>query len=274
MSRLSSTIHLKRTDKKTWLMLLLGGCLLALALSRGFIQAAAGIPAEFEIAARYTSGQENGFLPMLEASYSPSLPAETSKVTGRSTDQLIELTALIKEAETMVSLPDGHAVPANQVPLRIVIPGLDIDAQVVTASLGTTQFDGGLVYQWLAPDFNAAGWHYNSALLGEHGNTVINGHHNAYGEVFRELVNLEVGDVVILQSNSSDYIYVVDAVLIFREKYASAEVRRQNALWIGPTTDERLTLVTCWPYESNSYRLLVVARPYTNAAPSGLQDSP
>ena len=201
MSHLNTTIHLIRPDKKTWLMLLLGGSLLVFALSRGFIQAAAWISPEFEIAARYTSGQESGFLPMLDASYSPSLSAETVGVNGPSTAQLIDPDLEMKKVEAMVSLPDGRAVPVDQVPIRMVIPGLDINAQVVTASLGTTQFDGGLVYQWLAPDFNAAGWHYNSALLGETGNTVINGHHNAHGEVFRDLANLEVGDVIIVQSD-------------------------------------------------------------------------
>jgi sortase A len=40
-------------------------------------------------------------------------------------------------------------------------------------------------------------------------------------------------------------------------------VRRKNAQWIMPTGDERLTLVTCWPYEwpGNSHRVIVVARP-------------
>jgi len=38
-------------------------------------------------------------------------------------------------------------------------------------------------------------------------------------------------------------------------------VRRQNARWIAPTTDERLTLVTCWPYTGNSHRLIIVAKP-------------
>ena len=41
-------------------------------------------------------------------------------------------------------------------------------------------------------------------------------------------------------------------------------VRRANAQWIAPTDDERLTLVTCWPYISNTHRLIIVAKPVSN----------
>jgi sortase A len=30
---------------------------------------------------------------------------------------------------------------------------------------------------------------------------------------------------------------------------------------IGPTNDEQLTLVTCWPYGVDDHRLIVIARP-------------
>ncbi len=273
MSHMNPTIHFNRPDRKTWLMVMLGGCLLVLGISRGLIRTAARIPSGSETA-RSASGLESGFLPMIEASHLPSLSAEVAQLSGVSNTQFINLEAIVQEAETVVSLPDGRIVPVDQVPLRLVIPSLGVNAPVVTASLGTTQFDGGLVYQWLAPDFTAAGWHYSSALLGEAGNTVINGHHNAYGEVFRDLVKLEVGDLIFIESDNGYFSYVVEEILIFREKYVSAEVRRQNARLIEPTADERLTLVTCWPYESNSNRLLIIARPFTDTNPSGLQDSP
>ena len=39
------------------------------------------------------------------------------------------------------------------------------------------------------------------------------------------------------------------------------EKRIQNAAFIGTTGDERLTLVTCWPYAVDDHRLIVIARP-------------
>jgi sortase A len=48
---------------------------------------------------------------------------------------------------------------------------------------------------------------------------------------------------------------------IVKEVGVSLAQRRQNAQWIAPTRDERLTLVTCWPPDGNTYRVIVVAKP-------------
>ena len=49
--------------------------------------------------------------------------------------------------------------------------------------------------------------------------------------------------------------------MILPEKYEQIEVRMNNAQWILPSVDERLTLISCWPYETNTHRVIVVARP-------------
>ena len=214
-----------------------------------------------------------GFSPMVEVEQAALPPVEEA---GRALpNQGIARPDPSVAAETDVqSLPDGRTVAASQVPLKLIIPNIALNAPVVTASLATTQFDGGQAYQWLAPDYQAAGWHYTSAPLGEPGNTVINGHHNAFGEVFRDLEQLEIGDRIFVQSSQGDYRYVITNIHILAEKYAAPEVRRRNARWISRTADERLTLVTCWPYESNANRLLIIARPLTASNSSGLLESP
>lgn len=35
----------------------------------------------------------------------------------------------------------------------------------------------------------------------------------------------------------------------------------ENAQFMAQTDDERLTLITCWPYETNTHRLILIARP-------------
>jgi sortase A len=112
---------------------------------------------------------------------------------------------------------------------------------------------------WDVPD-DAAGWHQNSALPGQGGNVVLSGHHNLGAEVFRYLVDLKKGDEIILQADGRDYRYMVADHFILPERDISTEQRQQNAQWIMPTADERLTLVTCWPYNDNSHRLIVVAK--------------
>jgi len=68
------------------------------------------------------------------------------------------------------------------------------------------------------------------------------------------------------------YTYAVTEKHILKEKGETAEVRLENARWIAPTSDERLTMVTCWPYTSNTHRLVVVARPISPPNLSVLQE--
>lgn len=149
-------------------------------------------------------------------------------------------------------------------PQRIVIPALGVDAPVRDVGLSAA-FDSSqgsdIFYQWQVPQSYAAGWHHTSAPLGQPGNTVLNGHQNVYGEVFRDLEDLEIGAGIILYDNEQTYLYEVVTREILPEQGQSTAVREANARWIQPTADERLTLVTCWPYTSNSHRLVIVARP-------------
>ncbi|GAB4274202.1 MAG: sortase [Candidatus Promineifilaceae bacterium] len=147
-------------------------------------------------------------------------------------------------------------------PVRIEIPAIQLDAPIDQVGLTPIQgADGVTYYQWQVPDAYQAGWHFNSAMLGEPGNTVLNGHHNVYGEVFRDLVDLETGDEVILYDRNRAYHYVVTDKEILEERGQPLAVRLENAKWIQATDDERVTLITCWPYTDNSHRLVVVARP-------------
>ena len=115
--------------------------------------------------------------------------------------------------------------------------------------------------QFLVPEEFAAGWHENSAPLGETGNTVISGHHNAYDMVFEDLVDLEDGDEVLLMSGDEEFSYKIARKLILPEKDQPLDIRLDNGRWIMPSTDERITLITCWPKNSNSHRLILVAVP-------------
>lgn len=147
------------------------------------------------------------------------------------------------------------------IPVRIEIPKIDLDAPVITADYIKTEVQGKSFGQWEAPGFFASAWHPDSALLGEKGNTVLNGHHNVYGEVFKRLVELEVGDTVIVYSQEKKYEFIIVNRLILEDTFMDAKTRVENARWLSHSDDVRLTLVTCWPYESYTHRLLLVASP-------------
>ena len=141
-----------------------------------------------------------------------------------------------------------------------MIPKIKVDTKIVEVAWHIVQEGGRLASVWEVADF-AGGWHRGSAFPGNIGNTVISGHHNIKGEVFRYVVDLEEGDEVDVYVNEQRYPYVVKEKYILREKGVPDDVRNTNARWIAKTTDERLTLVTCWPYTNNTHRVIVVARP-------------
>jgi sortase A len=152
--------------------------------------------------------------------------------------------------------------PTPTPPTRIVAPAIELDARVVPMGWELVDQSGTMVSEWIVPE-KAAGWHMNSALPGHRENIVISGHHNIEGKVFRYVVDLEPGDEITLYVNDIPYEYIVAEKYILKEAGMPLSVRKKNAQWIMPTGDERLTLVTCWPYEwpGNSHRVIVVARP-------------
>jgi sortase A len=154
-------------------------------------------------------------------------------------------------------------VPA-WIPDRIVIPAIKLNAPIRQATLKEIEFQGKTFNQWVAPSTFAAGQITTSAALGADGNTVLIGHHNVYGEVFGHLVDLHVGDQITVYSGDQKFLYEITQKLILRELGEPLEVRLKNAQWIDPTQDERLTLVTCWPQDSNTHRLIIVAMRLSN----------
>lgn len=204
----------------------------------------------------------------------PTLPAPSAAVrTPRAVVTVVvtpvpSATAVTADTSTEITLPAGFVSLADAPrrslanrPRRIVIPSIAVDAPVV--EVGMTPIDSGseTLYQWLVPADYEAGWHNTSAPLGEPGNTVLNGHHNIFGEVFGRLVDLEVGSEIVVYDAESPHNYTVAEIEILPERDQPLAVRQENAAWIQPTEDERLTLVTCWPHTDNSHRLIVVAYP-------------
>lgn len=161
---------------------------------------------------------------------------------------------------TPIVTPGPFPPPATAPPSRILAPAIDLDASVT--SVGTYLVrEGNYLVRYHEVAEYAAGWHEDSALPGAVGNTVLAGHNNTKGEVFRYVVDLEPGDMVYLQAEGRYYPYRVAKKLVLPETNVSAEQQYENARWIAQTDDKRLTLVTCWPYVSNTHRVVVVALP-------------
>jgi len=160
----------------------------------------------------------------------------------------------------LATVPPTPATPASP-PDRIVIPAIELDAPVEPVGWHVEKVNGVDTSVWDVPHRRAAGWLKTSAPAGQPGNTVLDGHHNIYGEVFKRLIDLQPGDKIDLHANQRVYHYAVTEKHLLLELGQPVEVRLANARWIEATPDERLTLVTCWPYTSNTHRLIIVARP-------------
>lgn len=158
--------------------------------------------------------------------------------------------------------PQPTATPTGVAPVHLQIPALNLEAPVIPIGWEEVNTAAGPQPVWQVPDWKAAGWHRTSALLGEVGNTVLNGHNTTRGEVFRDLYQLEEGDRILIEAeDATTFAYAVEAIYTLEEAGQPLEVRVENARYIQATLDERLTLVTCHPYGSTRYRLIVIARP-------------
>ena len=204
---------------------------------------------------------------------SPARALETPTGAAQPSRTAVPLTTVIPPP---VVLPDTERTPSGTVvaqttpaagdpteqdPVRIVIPSIHVDSPVVYVGWTTVMQGNQLVSEWDTADF-AVGFHNASALPGTIGNTVMSGHNNINGEVFRYLDRVKAGDPITVYNRVGVALaYTVTQTMIVAEKYASPEQRLQNAQWIAPTEDNRLTLVSCWPYTNNTHRVIVVAKP-------------
>jgi sortase A len=222
------------------------------------------------------SPQETG-LPLPEI-FTPATPGTVPTIfldlpsLSASTQVQVEAAAItIPQADEGQPTPVPWPPPADPPPTltprqvaaqpgRIVIDSVGIDAPISPVGWQTVERDGQLTSAWEVAD-STVGWHLNSALPGEPGNTVLSGHSNIGGEVFRSLAGVSKGDEIVVQAGGQSYRYEISLTTVVKEAGEPVEVRLRNAEWIAPTTDERLTLVTCWPYPYSTHRFIVVAQP-------------
>ncbi|MFN8473922.1 MAG: sortase [Anaerolineae bacterium] len=189
------------------------------------------------------------------AGQSLSIPGSATAAAPAPATQ-VSSTAPEPEASAPAPAP-VVAAPESAPPSRLVIPSIDLDTQVTPSGKYKGWIAGQLLEQQYVPPYTA-GWHNDTARPGE-GNTVMSAHHNIYGKVFGNLVNIEVGAPIAVFAGGVQHDYVVTQKMILREEGMPLATRLANAKWMDPTDDSRLTLVTCWPAWTNTHRLIVVA---------------
>jgi len=152
----------------------------------------------------------------------------------------------------------ANSIAAGE-PTYLQIPSLQLTTVVEEMGWDRTIGANGEIYsQWDEIHF-AAGWLENSALPGSDGNVVMTGHNNVFGAVFRDLWRMKNGEPIIIDADGERFVYVVDTVTIRPEWNATDAQRAETASYIAQTSDQRLTLVSCWPPNSNTHRVFVEA---------------
>lgn len=138
--------------------------------------------------------------------------------------------------QSYASIPTPTVAPQHGV--RIQIPAISVDAPIVQGD-GWAQLKKGVAQ------------HIGTANPGERGNMVLSGHNDVYGEVFRYLDRLKAGDEITIYTFSRTYTYVVEGWILVEP--SQVEVMAQ-------TSDETLTLISCYPYLIDTQRIVVKAR--------------
>lgn len=95
------------------------------------------------------------------------------------------------------------------------------------------------------------GQYAGSGRPGQVGNVVLSGHDDIYGEPFRYLDRLQVGDEIRVSTERQTYTYRVSEV----------RVVEPTDVWVmAPTETAQVTLISCYPYRVNTKRIVVFAQ--------------
>lgn len=168
-------------------------------------------------------------------------------------------------------IPKPAVAPPPEIPTRIIIPSIKVDAPIVPVKLLYKKGDPAA--QWQVPNGREAGWQNLTAKVGEVGNMVLNGHHNVNGRVFEHLKDLKPGDVITVYGRLRAVSYSITERHLLLERGQPLDVRLAHARFIQPAPDQRLTLVTCWPPKDYSHRLILIARPVGDRATDQTSDN-
>jgi sortase A len=122
--------------------------------------------------------------------------------------------------------------------IQIEIPAIGVDAPIVIGD-GWEQLKQGV------------GQHIGSSNPGQAGNLVLSAHNDIFGQIFRDLDQLEIGDEIIIYTNVRAYTYVIDR--------ATQIIEPTLVQVMDPTVEPTVTLISCYPYLVDNKRIVVQA---------------
>jgi LPXTG-site transpeptidase (sortase) family protein len=144
----------------------------------------------------------------------------------------------------------------------ISLPSIGVESAVVAVgwTVSGASDPGSEPAVWDSPG-PLVGWTINSGLPETGGNIILYGHNNMYGSVFKDLWKLQPGDKLSLETGLEARQYVVDRVLLLPVMNANSTQRQAYLAYLQQIEQPRLTIISCWPPESNTHRVVVIAYP-------------
>jgi sortase A len=157
------------------------------------------------------------------------------------------VSAVVAERE-QAQLKDALFDPPERVLRRKPLEG-DAIARIEIPAIGVSEY---VVEGTDTTDLRKGPGHYpDTPLPGDRGTSAIAGHRTTYGAPFREIDQLELGQVIRLDMPDRRFIYRVERVKI---------VDDQDLSVLEPVGYRRLMLSACHPLYSAAERVIVFAR--------------
>ncbi len=173
---------------------------------------------------------ESGELP--GSSFPPS--SAVSELPGSSSPPEPAPAALGVRLQAVAAIP--VPTPGPRSPTRIVIPDINLDWPVVEGDSWEELKQG-------------VGHRVGSVNPGERGNLVLSGHNDVYGEPFRDLEKMQVGQPVMVYAGASTFRYIIKAKRVVAPTDISVLQSSRNPV---------ITLITCTPYRVDTQRLVLI----------------
>jgi sortase A len=178
--------------------------------------------------------------PLITAVVLPSGHTPPSAVGGAQFNEAEIPEHLRPLVQSLADLPLPTPGPLQAI--QIDIPAINVHNWPIVQGDGWEQLKKGV------------GQHIGSVNPGQAGNVVLAGHDDVFGEVFRDLDKLQPGDQVILYTMQQQYTYLVTETRIVEPGQVDV---------MNPTSDQTVTLISCYPYMVDNKRIVVFAKNQT-----------
>lgn len=190
-----------------------------------------------------------------------SLPSSNNPMADAASPAETPNTPAVDDSQAAITVQSPLSTTNVLPPIRIVIAKIDVNARVQESEIETwSDAQGQIGLRWADPG-RAVGHLSGTGMPGQYDNMVFTGHNNWLGEVFRRLPELKRGDEIIVYTDQAEHRYQVDErwIVPYRRDPERGQARLKG--YVAQTEDERLTLISCYPYVTNADRIVVIARP-------------